>query len=416
MGILGDREVWQYGDAEILDELRVEQDRLNARYARVLALTAELLARGLAASTGYGSAARLLQDVQRIGKGEAARRIEHANAITPVPSVSGPPLPPPLSATAAAVRAGAIGAEHVEAIRRTMVALPPEVPREDRDLAEKTLVDAAHQFDPAAVGKLGRAIQARLDQDGRPPTEAELREPVNELRWVTRRNGDLELKGRLSPEGGALLTTVLSPLAKPRPADEGTPDRRTTAERHGDALVDALRLLVANGQLPSEAGERPTLQVTVGLDALRTGVGAATLGDSTRIDARHARRLACDASVIPVVLGSQSEPLDIGRKTRTVPAAIRRALTLRDRGCAFAGCTMPAPWTDAHHLRHWADGGATALSNLVLLCSHHHRLIHHSDWQATITTSGIPEFTPPAYVDPTRQPRRNPTHHQTNDP
>jgi hypothetical protein len=115
--------------------------------------------------------------------------------------------------------------------------------------------------------------------------------------------------------------------------------------------------------------------------------------------------------VIPAVLGSASEPLDIGRKTRTVPAAMRRALTLRDQGCAFPGCTIPAGWTDAHHLRHWANDGPTALHNLVLLCGPHHRLLHHSDWTVAIH-HGQPQFTPPAFIDPTRQPRHNPVHDQ----
>jgi hypothetical protein len=294
-------------------------------------------------------------------------------------------------------------------IRRSMVALPPETDLQVRELVEKTLVDAAHTAGPAAIGALGRALVARLDQDGHPPTDTELRHPVNELRWVTRRGGDIEFNGRLCAEGGALLTTVLSPLAQPRPAVDGALDLRSPGERNGDALMEALRTVVRCGQLPSEAGEPPNLLITITLDTLRTGTGAAILGDSTLIDARHARRIACDSAVIPAVLGSASEPLDIGRKTRTVPTAMRRALTLRDHGCAFPGCTIPAGWTDAHHLHHWANDGPTALHNLVLLCGPHHRLLHHSNWTVTIH-HGQPEFTPPAFIDPTRQPRHNPVH------
>ena len=132
------------------------------------------------------------------------------------------------------------------------------------------------------------------------------------------------------------------------------------------------------------------------------------------IDASTARRLACDAAVIPAVLNGRSEPLDIGRRTRTVPTALRRALVLRDRGCAFPGCTVPASWCDAHHRQHWADGGATALPNLVLLCGVHHELIHNSDWQVQLP-DGVPEFIPPPYIDPHQNPRRNPIHHDVSE-
>jgi hypothetical protein len=93
------------------------------------------------------------------------------------------------------------------------------------------------------------------------------------------------------------------------------------------------------------------------------------------------------------------EPLDVGRATRTIPPAIRRALILRDGGCAFPGCTRPPRWTDAHHIQHWADGGPTKLTNLVLLCGHHHDTIHHTPWTVRIT-HGHPEFHPPNTRDP----------------
>jgi hypothetical protein len=119
--------------------------------------------------------------------------------------------------------------------------------------------------------------------------------------------------------------------------------------------------------------------------------------------------MACDSAVIPAVLGANSEPLDIGRKTRVVSTPMRRALVLRDGGCAFPGCTIPAKWCDAHHQHHWVDGGTTALPNLVLLCSAHHDLLHHSDWQVTMH-HGRPQFLPPTYIDPSRTPRQNPIH------
>src|SRR5262249_55725782 len=222
----------------------------------------------------------------------------------------------------------------------------------DRETVEQTLVEAARALDPVAVAQLGRALVARLDHDGRPPSDPP--KPVgNELRWTTRRDGDLVFKGRLDAEGAALLTTVLSPLAKPRPAAEDVPDPRTCAQRQGDALVEALRLAASSKDVPSEGGERPTVVVTMPLDTLRDQLAAALLGDTALSPPWMARRLACDCGIIPVVLGSASEPLDLGRKTRTVSTSLRRALVLRDRGCAFPGCTITARWCDAHHVRHW---------------------------------------------------------------
>jgi hypothetical protein len=101
------------------------------------------------------------------------------------------------------------------------------------------------------------------------------------------------------------------------------------------------------------------------------------LEDTGPISAEAARRLACDASVSRVITSGPSEPLDVGRRTQVVPAGIRRAVVVRDRGCRFPGCDRPQGWSDVHHVVHWAHGGDTAVSNLVLVCRRHHRLVHH---------------------------------------
>jgi hypothetical protein len=170
-----------------------------------------------------------------------------------------------------------------------------------------------------------------------------------------------------------------------------------------------MRMVASSGDLPADGGERPTL-VTIPLASLRAGRRPALLDGAGPIDVRLARRLACDSGIVPAVLGSASEPLDIGRRTRAVPAGMRRALVLRDHGCAFPGCGAPHRWCDAHHLIAWAEGGPTALHNLVLLCGQHHRLVHHTEWEARIRPDGRPEFIPPAYVDHQRRPRTNPLH------
>jgi HNH endonuclease len=99
----------------------------------------------------------------------------------------------------------------------------------------------------------------------------------------------------------------------------------------------------------------------------------------------------CDCSLARVVLTGRSEPLDVGRRTPVVPASMRRAVIVRDRHCRFPGCDRPQSWCDAHHVVHWINGGQTALSNLVLLCRRHHRLIHHKRFSVEMA-DGLPRF------------------------
>jgi hypothetical protein len=147
--------------------------------------------------------------------------------------------------------------------------------------------------------------------------------------------------------------------------------------------------------------------VTIGYRELAgevAGVGHPVFG--APVSPRTVRKLACDADIIPVVLGSSGEVLDVGRANRFFPPAIRRALVARDRGCAFPGCTMPAVWTEAHHIVPWWLGGKTRASNGCLLCIFHHDLIDEGDWEIVVE-DGMPWFIPPAYVDPRRRRRRN---------
>lgn len=148
--------------------------------------------------------------------------------------------------------------------------------------------------------------------------------------------------------------------------------------------------------------------VNVSLEDLKAGVGRGLIDGHTNISAARIRRMACDAKILPVVLGSKSEPLDIGRATRVVPRSIRRALIQRDRGCTFPSCTKRAKWTHAHHLVHWAMGGPTSLQNLALLCHHHHRLIHQrlgspDDPGTSVVHPTIP-CGPPAHTTTQRPP------------
>jgi hypothetical protein len=189
-------------------------------------------------------------------------------------------------------------------------------------------------------------------------------------------------------------------------------DDRTPGQRRADALVEVCRLALACGGLPDNGGDRPQVVVTVPFDPVRRALGAGTLDTGERVSVATVRRLACDARILPAVLDTRGQPLDLGRERRLFTGPLRRALVLRDGGCAFPGCDRPARWCDGHHVRHWSDGGETSLANAVLLCGHHHRLIHdeRAGWAVHIGLDGRPVFTPPAWLDPTRVPRRNPYH------
>jgi hypothetical protein len=224
-----------------------------------------------------------------------------------------------------------------------------------------------------------------------------------------KRTGVWELHGRFDDETGVRANALLDTLAQRRSSDEG-PDLRSPQERYGDAFSDAIDLALNTPDLPMQAGERAHVMVAVSLDDLKSGVGRAILGDTGTMSAAEARIDSCDCKLIPAVLGGKSEPLDLGRQRRLIPPGIRHALYLRDRGCAFPGCHRPPRHCQGHHIRHWADGGPTDLANLVLMCAHHHRLLHRSGWQVRIAADGLPEFLPPVFLDRRRKPRRNNLH------
>ncbi|MBV9011393.1 MAG: DUF222 domain-containing protein, partial [Pseudonocardiales bacterium] len=213
--------------------------------------------------------------------------------------------------------------------------------------------------------------------------------------------------GFLESEHGGAFRSLIEQFAAPRPAAEGIPDLRTAAQRNADALVEVCGLARAAQGCPTTGGEPSHLSVALDWEVLRTGLGSATLDYGTHLSASEARRWACDAKVIPVVLGGESEPLDVGRAMRTVPLSLRRALIARDRGCAFPGCDRPPGLCQAHHCRHWADGGETSVGNCVLLCETHHRHVHCTGWEILIRP-GYVEFIPPAVLDPDRRPLPNP--------
>jgi hypothetical protein len=181
---------------------------------------------------------------------------------------------------------------------------------------------------------------------------------------------------------------------------------RAAAQRRADALgLLAERAMAAGfggrdperGRAPVSGTRAERYQVVLHVESetLEAGgdPGRSDLEDGTRVSAETSRRLSCDAGLVRVTRGADGSILDVGRRTRTITPALRRALDVRDRGCRFPGCGLR--FTDAHHLKHWADGGKTSLANAVLLCRFHHRLVHEGGWSVEWWGEGRPAFFDP---------------------
>ena len=193
---------------------------------------------------------------------------------------------------------------------------------------------------------------------------------------------------RLDPEGREVLEAMLGPLSAPRPTPS-CPDLRSSDQRRADALVEICRRAAAAGGA-APATTKAAVYVTVDLWDLRSRSGAGTcLATGQLLAPETIRRIACDATIIPVVLGAASEVLDVGRARRLFSPGILHAMWLRDGGCTIPGCGALPFWADAHHIIHWVDGGQTSLTNAALLCGRHHTIAHQRGWTATATTSEV---------------------------
>ncbi len=224
--------------------------------------------------------------------------------------------------------------------------------------------------------------------------------------------GRIRLAGELDPESWATVSAALEPFAKPGglPNADGGTDTRTAGQRQADALVEICRRTLGAPDTPTSFGFPAHIAITIDFEALKASLGLGTLDTGTPISAADIRRLACDATLIPVLLNSNGVPLDVGRAIRVFTKELRRAVELRDRGCAFPGCDRPPAWTNVHHIIHWLFGGPTSLDNGVLLCHTHHVVIHRGEWTVRLAANRRPEFIPPAWIDPERTPRTNTLH------
>jgi hypothetical protein len=233
-------------------------------------------------------------------------------------------------------------------------------------------------------------------------------------RWVERAKVELAIEGNLPPEpvramhlspmldGRGRLDASLDPaafdvartalrLAERRDA-EG--EDRTPAQRRADALVDLCRHFLDHQHVKVGGRHRPHVNVVVDHEHLGDGAGGRTL-EGAPLDPATVGALLCDANIHRVIREGGSSILDYGRATRSIPPAVYTALVLRDQRCRFPGCDRHASWTEGHHIWHWEHGGPTNLGNLVLLCSHHHRVIHAKGWHLKLLPCGTVEVTRP---------------------
>jgi hypothetical protein len=166
-------------------------------------------------------------------------------------------------------------------------------------------------------------------------------------------------------------------------------------KRRVEAVAVMAETFLATGPQDLSGADRQQIVVHVDAETLQHAhPGRCELEQGPSIAAETARRLACDGSVVRMLEDKKGEPLDVGRKTRTIPPGIRRALNARDKGCRFPGCHFKR-YVDGHHVKHWADGGETKLSNLVTLCRFHHRLVHEGGVQIQALDDGAFRFLKP---------------------
>ena len=343
---------------------------LEAATARLLDLIREFDARE-GWNTGFRSCAAWLSWRVGLDPGAARERVRVARALGTLPRLS------------AALARGEISYAKVRAVTRVAT---PET--EERLLAVARAGTAEH------VERLVRGWR-RVDRQAE-NRETARRHASRALHVYEDDDGTVVVRGRLTPEAGALLMRALT-AARDSLYQKVEPggDAPTVPQQQADALVLLAETALHQGLDPGAPGER--YQVVVHVDAAVLAdadqPGQSVLEDGARVSAETSQRLACDASRVVMRHDADGRIVEIGARTRTIPPALRRALHDRDRGCRFPGCGLP--FGQGHHLRHWAHGGPTMLSNLALLCRRHHRAVHEEGYTVERDADGTLRFRQP---------------------
>ena len=389
-------ELAEVGDAQLADDFAALQRAVHDLELERLRRLAEIERRGVFARDGHLSAASWVASRFRVAWGEAKRDAHIARSLDDMPSTRRALEDREVSLSAARVLAR---------IRQ----VDPVAFRDD----EAQLVEAARLHSMGDLHRVAAYWRQQVEReqlvDGDDAVQAR-----RALRASVTFMGMVRLDGELDPETGETLLTALGAVVDADARGRDEHDRRTPAQRRADALGEVCRQWLDLADRPLVGGERPHVSVVVDVGTLSTagddgprlaaglgGPGLPTVGVMSElgrvgpVPAELTRRLACDASVMRIVMGAGSEPLDVGRRSAIVSPAMRRAVIARDRNCRFPGCDRPPPWCDAHHVRHWADGGETSVANLLLLCRRHHRMIHARRGFGVELVDGRPLFRRP---------------------
>ncbi len=367
-----------------LPDARIEED--FAELQRVVELLeverlrrlAEIDRRRLFQRDGYLSVASWLATTHKVSWGAAREHVRTARALEQMPE------------TRRALDAGELSMSAVRVLVMARDADPSAFQG-----SEAELVEAARIHSMGDLQRVAAYWRQRVEREHALQGEDKLCER-RRLQASVSFLGMVRVDGDLDPETGETLLTALGAVLDAESRSRRDDDVRTPAQRRADALGEICRQWLDGYDRPTVAGERPHVTVTVGVEELRSpSAGTSELDHSGPVDTETARRLACDASVMRVVMAGRSEPLDVGRRTPVVPPSIRRAVIVRDRHCRFPGCDRPHTWCDAHHVVHWGEGGPTALPNLVLMCRRHHRMVHDRGGFRLYLENGRPEFRRP---------------------
>ena len=359
------------------DEIALLSAHLDAASARLLELIREFDSRG-GWNSGFRSCAAWLSWRVGLDPGAARERVRVARALGTLPLL------------ADALARGELSYAKVRALTRVAT---PET--EARLLGVGRAGTAAHV---ERIVRGWRCVDRRAEA-----RETALRHRRRGLRVSQEEDGMVVVRGRLEPVVGALLIQALAAareaLYQRARVAEGedrcgnvSAETPSMAQRQADALALLAETALHQGLDPGTPGERYQVVVHVDASALADPEqpGQSVLEDGARVSAETSQRLACDASRVVMRHDEDGRVVEIGARTRTIPPALRRALAHRDRGCRFPGCG--GRFAEGHHLRHWAHGGPTTLSNLALLCRRHHRSVHEEGFQVARGPDGMLAF------------------------
>lgn len=390
-------------------------DAVGARIAGELTRrSARTESEPLAKRLGEKSAIHLISARTGLGTSRSVDWSRTGSRLAPRVTLIGEPLPAEYPLVSAALDEGDLSLDQARGILDALSAIKPHVDLDKLAWLQEFLVGQAALLPASDLMRLCRVLPDRYNPDGVEPREEELRTLAG-VKLIQRRNGMLRLIADLDPESGGYVKTALDARTAPRrqvgfldaddpQLDAVLDDPRTVPQRRVDALVGMAKddLKADRGDL---SGVSATVLVIVDQEALEIGIGSATIaGVDTPVSAATARRMACDARIIPVVLGGASQPLDLGASRRLFSEAQRLAMAVRDGGCIWPGCGEPSGRCEAAHLKPWRDGGRTSVDNGVLMCPFHHRRFDNDGWELEYR-DGERYLIPPAWADAARRPR-----------